>query len=77
MSDTPDFEFDLGKGRRLKGRGWRGLVALALLLATIPLLVLVANPGISTLFMPSGHFIRCKPMSSSWNCDGLRGKLPF
>ena len=27
-----DYEFDLGKGRRLQGRGWLGLVALGLLL---------------------------------------------
>jgi hypothetical protein len=28
----PDFDFGLGNGRYLKGRGWRGLVALSLFL---------------------------------------------
>jgi hypothetical protein len=32
MNSPPDFEFSLGKGRCLKGRGWRGLCALGLLL---------------------------------------------
>ena len=49
MSDTPDFEFDLGRGRRLKGRGWRGITALALLLATILLAITMASPGLGSL----------------------------
>ncbi len=32
MTSAPDYEFCLGEGRPLKGRGWRGLLALALLL---------------------------------------------
>jgi hypothetical protein len=32
MTTVPDYEFRLGNGRHLKGRGWRGLLALALLL---------------------------------------------
>jgi hypothetical protein len=40
MAGTPDYEFHLGNGRHLKGRGWRGLLALALLLT--PLVVAVA-----------------------------------
>ncbi len=31
----PDFDFGFGKGRYLKGRGWRGLAALALLLVIL------------------------------------------
>jgi hypothetical protein len=50
MSDAPDFEFDLGGGRHLKGRGWRGLVALALLLTTILLAISIASPGLGSLF---------------------------
>ena len=30
-----DFEFHLGKDRQLKGRGWVGIVALALLLVAV------------------------------------------
>lgn len=50
MSDAPDFEFDLGRGRHLKGRGWRGLVALSLLLTTILLALSIASPGLGLLF---------------------------
>jgi hypothetical protein len=32
MSAPPDFEFQLGRNRALRGRGWRGLLALGLLL---------------------------------------------
>jgi hypothetical protein len=32
MSAPHDFEFQLGRNRALKGRGWRGLLALTLLL---------------------------------------------
>jgi hypothetical protein len=32
MSAPHDFEFQLGRNRALKGRGWRGLLALGLLL---------------------------------------------
>ena len=34
MSVPHDFEFQLGRNRALKGRGWRGLLALSLLLVT-------------------------------------------
>ena len=34
MSTPHDFEFQLGRNRALKGRGWRGLLALGLFLAT-------------------------------------------
>ena len=32
---TNDFEFNLGKGRQLKGRGLAGIVALSLFLGTV------------------------------------------
>lgn len=35
MAGAPDYEFRLGKERLLKGRGWRGLLALALLLTPL------------------------------------------
>jgi hypothetical protein len=34
MPAPHDFEFQLGRNRALKGRGWRGLLALGLLLIT-------------------------------------------
>lgn len=34
MTVPHDFEFQLGRNRALKGRGWRGLIALGLLLIT-------------------------------------------
>jgi hypothetical protein len=39
MTQPHDFEFQLGKNRTLKGRGWRGLLALGLLLMTFATLV--------------------------------------
>jgi hypothetical protein len=42
MVGAPDYEFRLGKERHLKGRGWRGLPALALLLTP---LVVAAHHG--------------------------------
>ena len=45
-----DFEFDLGKGRRLKGQGPRGLIALALLLACpLALVWTVGAPFVSAI----------------------------
>jgi hypothetical protein len=32
MAEPHDFEFQLGRNRALRGRGWRGLLALSLLL---------------------------------------------
>jgi hypothetical protein len=32
MAEPHDFEFQLGRNRALRGRGWRGLLALGLLL---------------------------------------------
>jgi hypothetical protein len=32
MAESHDFEFQLGRNRALRGRGWRGLLALGLLL---------------------------------------------
>ncbi|WP_156963882.1 hypothetical protein [Muricoccus aerilatus] len=46
MNDPPDFDFAFGKGRYLKGRGWRGIVALALLLM---ILLIAAGIGIPLL----------------------------
>lgn len=39
-----DFDFQLGKGRQLKGRGWSGLVALALLLAAAVTISATVSP---------------------------------
>jgi hypothetical protein len=49
VSSAPDFEFDFGKGRQLKGRGWRGLIALALLLNFLLLVVCVGTPGLADM----------------------------
>ncbi len=40
----PDFEFAFGNNRYLRGRGWRGLVALALLLCGIVVALSIGNP---------------------------------
>jgi hypothetical protein len=42
MTTRPDFDFGFGKGKYLRGNGWRGLVALALLLIV---LLIAANLG--------------------------------
>lgn len=44
----PDYEFRLGATRHLRGRGWRGLVALALILAAAVILAAPATTTIST-----------------------------
>lgn len=44
MKEPPDFEFQLGKTRCLKGRGWRGLIALGLLLGSLAASVQAASP---------------------------------
>lgn len=35
MDEEPDFEFQLGPNRILKGRGWRGLLALGVICLTV------------------------------------------
>ena len=44
-----DYDFTLGRTRRLRGSGWRGLAALAMLFALramlITIIVLSARPG--------------------------------
>ncbi|MGN8097366.1 hypothetical protein [Methylobacterium sp. 22177] len=35
MTPRPDFDFGFGKDRYLRGYGWRGLMALALLLVGV------------------------------------------
>jgi hypothetical protein len=42
-----DFEFQLGRNRALRGRGWRGLVALGLFLVTC-LMIATGIPWISS-----------------------------
>jgi hypothetical protein len=46
MSIAPDFDFGFGKGRYLRGRGWRGLIALALVLGV---LAICAEVGVTPL----------------------------
>jgi hypothetical protein len=43
-----DFEFQLGRNRALRGRGWRGLLALGLLLIAC----VIAATGISRVVSP-------------------------
>jgi len=49
MTEIPDFEFTLGHGRRLKGHGWRGLIALAMLLTTILVAISQTSPRLETM----------------------------
>jgi hypothetical protein len=44
MVAPPDFEFQLGRNHALKGRGWRGLLALGLFL--IACVMIAANSWI-------------------------------
>jgi hypothetical protein len=43
MKQTPDFDFGFGKDRYLKGYGWRGIIALALVLAILLAILLLAT----------------------------------
>jgi len=43
-----DYDFDLGKGRRLQGRGPRGLIALALLLGCFLAMALAIGPPLAS-----------------------------
>jgi hypothetical protein len=45
----PDFDFGLGNGRYLKGRGWRGIMALALVLAAVVAISPIVTPALSGL----------------------------
>lgn len=47
MSSQHDFEFQLGRNQALKGRGWRGLAALGLLLTACVLATAWAAPFVS------------------------------
>jgi hypothetical protein len=42
MTSPHDFEFQLGRNRALRGRGWRGLLALSFFLITC---VMIATAG--------------------------------
>ena len=44
MLQQYDFEFQLGKDRALRGQGWRGLVALGLLLAAFVIVLWSGGP---------------------------------
>jgi hypothetical protein len=40
---TQDFEFQFGNGRYLRGRGWRGIIALLILLSAAVLLAYLST----------------------------------
>jgi hypothetical protein len=44
MTIPHDFEFQLGRNQALKGRGWRGLLALSLLLIALVTITARALP---------------------------------
>jgi hypothetical protein len=48
-----DFEFQLGRNRALRGRGWRGLLALGLFLTTC-VTITIGSPA---LWSPIRSFI--------------------
>jgi hypothetical protein len=45
MTTPHDFEFQFGRNRALRGRGWRGLLALGLLLVTC-VTITIGSPAI-------------------------------
>jgi hypothetical protein len=45
MTTPHDFEFQLGRNRALRGRGWRGLLALGLFLTTC-VTITIGSPAI-------------------------------
>jgi hypothetical protein len=47
MASAPDFEFGLGGGRHLRGRDWRGLIALAMLLTAIMGVIAMGTPWLA------------------------------
>jgi hypothetical protein len=58
MTPPHDFEFQLGKNRALKGRGWRGLAALALVLITCVTITTESSWIVSPLRATMGYFGR-------------------
>ncbi len=50
MRSDPDFSFRIGKSSCLEGRGWRGLIALALLLG-VALVLATLFPGVFNLVL--------------------------
>lgn len=49
MSNNLDYEFSFGAGHCLKGKGWRGLVALGLLLTALVGSCLTCSPAIGSV----------------------------
>jgi len=49
MTPPHDFEFQLGEGRYLRGHGWRGIVALALVLSAIVIAIWLGHPLLELL----------------------------
>lgn len=49
MPAPHDFEFQLGRNRALRGRGWRGLLALGLLLMTCVTITIGSPPILSPI----------------------------
>jgi hypothetical protein len=57
MTPPHDFEFQLGRNRALRGRGWRGLIALGLLLITCALgSIWIASPIRATIVSLIGNY---------------------
>jgi hypothetical protein len=56
MTAPHDFEFQLGRNRALRGRGWRGLIALGLLLITCAIgSIWIASPIRATVVSLIGN----------------------
>ena len=58
MTAPHDFEFQLGKNRALKGRGWRGLLALGLVLITCVMITTGSSWIVSPLRATVAYFSR-------------------
>ncbi len=50
MTTAPDFDFGFGRNRHLRGRGWRGVLALATLLTALILALWIGSPVAGNTF---------------------------
>jgi hypothetical protein len=74
-----DFEFQLGRNRTLKGRGWRGLLALVLLLVTFATIATGSSAILSPIRLFSTYFAshyQASPVVSEHYAADLRSEKP-
>jgi hypothetical protein len=58
MSLSHDFEIQLGRNRALRGRGWRGLLALFLFLIAFTTIAVASTQAVSPIRSWFAHLVK-------------------